>query len=212
MKVRTGFRIFVAIILLCFIGTAFYLFSGRYNVAADEAHWAFTSWMLETIREQSISARLDEIEVPALDDEARIRNGAVHYDAMCAGCHLKPGRRNSEIRQGLNPTPPSLAEHAEEPAEAFWVTKHGIRMTGMPAWGETHGNREIWDIVAFLQVLPELTPDEYAELAAPSDSGNDGHAHDHGDAHSAEESGASTEGEETVTEEPQADDGHDHEH
>lgn len=177
MKVRTGFRVFVAVILLLLVWGSWYFFSGRYNVAADEPHWALTRWLLDTVKEQSIEARLDEIDVPDLSGKEMIREGAVHYAAMCAGCHLKPGQKNTELRQGLNPRPPSLVRHADEPSEAFWVVKHGIRMTGMPAWGETHSDRDIWNIVAFLQQLPDMSPEEYAEMTAAAD---DGHSHDHG--------------------------------
>ena len=207
MKVRTGFRIFVAFIVLAVIGGAFYLFSGRYNVAADEQHWAMTRWFLATVRNQSIEARIGDIDVPDLSGEQRIRNGAVHYDAMCAGCHLKPGRKNSEIRQGLNPKPPSLVEHAEEPAEAFWVTKHGIRMTGMPAWGETHGDRDIWDIVAFTQRLPELSVEEYENLTRTASQEN-GHAHSHDGAGHGGDATSQQGGEPTESE--TIDDEHDH--
>jgi len=42
--------------------------------------------------------------------------------------------------------------------------KHGIKITGMPAWGVTHSDKPLWDVVAFLQKLPELTPDQYRTL------------------------------------------------
>lgn len=42
--------------------------------------------------------------------------------------------------------------------------KHGIGATGMPAWGATHSDELLWDIVAFLRKLPELTPDQYQAL------------------------------------------------
>lgn len=206
MKIRTGFRVAVVVILVALFGWIYYLFSGSYNVAADEDHWAVTSWMLETIREQSIEARLGEIDVPELEGEERIRSGAEHYDAMCAGCHLKPGQKNSEIRQGLNPTSPNLTRHADDPAEAFWVVKHGIRMTGMPAWGATHSDRDIWNIVAFLQKLPELTPEEYEALLPAGEEADDGHAHEHG------ETAADESDEPDAQDEPASDDGQDHEH
>lgn len=199
MKFRTGFRVFVAVILLLLVWGSWYFFSGRYNVAADEPHWSMTRWMLNIVKEQSIEARLGEIDVPDLAGEEMIREGAVHYAPMCAGCHLKPGQKNTELRQGLNPRPPRLTRRASDPAAAFWVVKHGIRMTGMPAWGETHSDRDIWNIVAFLQQLPDMTPDEYAELTAAAD---DGHSHDHGTGSEMEESSGEPEEE---TEE------HDHE-
>jgi hypothetical protein len=58
------------------------------------------------------------------------------------------------------------------------MIKHGIRMTGMPAWGPTHSDAQLWDLVAFLARLPELTAEDYRRLA--EGSADDGHGHDHG--------------------------------
>jgi hypothetical protein len=43
-------------------------------------------------------------------------------------------------------------------------------MTGMPAWGVTHDDEILWDVVAFLRKLPEFTPEQYQTLvkSAPS--------------------------------------------
>ncbi len=46
-------------------------------------------------------------------------------------------------------------------AELFWVTKNGIRFTAMPAWGPSHGDQGLWDVVAFLLTLPKLSAAEY---------------------------------------------------
>jgi hypothetical protein len=67
------------------------------------------------------------------------------------------------------PKPPDLAHsqhHHRTPAEQFWIIKHGIKMTGMPGWGPSTPDREIWDVVAFLQALSGITPDQYRELSA----------------------------------------------
>jgi mono/diheme cytochrome c family protein len=50
--------------------------------------------------------------------------------------------------------------------ELFWIVQNGIRMSGMPAFGATHKERQIWEIVAFLRHLPSLTPEEEKALAA----------------------------------------------
>jgi hypothetical protein len=59
-------------------------------------------------------------------------------------------------------------EYSDEfkPAEAFWIIKNGIMLTSMPAWGVTHPDEKIWDIVAFLKKLPEMRPEEYSKLAS----------------------------------------------
>ncbi|MGH8198503.1 MAG: hypothetical protein ACRETI_10060 [Steroidobacteraceae bacterium] len=88
------------------VGAGIYLWSGAYDVAADVPHWPLTRQLFETAREHSIGQRATGIEVPDLDDDAQIRQGAGNYDAMCTGCHLAPGVEKSELAVGLNPPPP----------------------------------------------------------------------------------------------------------
>jgi mono/diheme cytochrome c family protein/ketosteroid isomerase-like protein len=156
--------------------------SGALSVAADEPHSSLVFGILDTARERSIEARAADIQVPTLDDAAMVRRAAGNYDAMCAKCHLAPGMDPTELSAGLAPTPPNLAKHAQEDAaEAFWVIKHGIKATGMPAWGKHMRDPYIWDLVAFLRKLPSLSAEQYqAEVAASG-----GHSHD-GDDESAE--------------------------
>ena len=84
---------------------------------------------------------------------------------MCSECHLAPGVKRTEISQGLYPRAPELRRKTTlTPAEQFWVVKHGIKMTGMPAWGVTHDDDLLWDVVAFVRKLPELTKEQYETL------------------------------------------------
>ncbi|MGH7430139.1 MAG: c-type cytochrome [Candidatus Methylomirabilaceae bacterium] len=133
-------------------------------------------------RERSVAARSSDIAVPSLDDPKLIAVGAEHYAEMCTGCHLAPGLRDTEIRAGLYPKPPNLAEHGEHrtPEETFWIIKHGFKMTGMPAWGLTHDDESIWGMVAFVRRLPDLSPDAYRELVEPDES-HEAAGHSHGD-------------------------------
>lgn len=76
---------------------------------------------------------------------------------------------------GLNPAPPDLTQGVPRPAESFWVIKHGIKMTGMPAWGRSHKDDQIWSMVAFLRKLPDLSPQRYGALTAGAKPGQHGH-------------------------------------
>ena len=142
------------------------IYAGVYNVAADIPHTGPVYWLLETARERSIAVRAADVVVPDdLGDPKRIAAGAGQYAEMCAGCHLAPGMKRTEISRGLYPRAPELRRRSHStPAEDFWVVKHGVKMTGMPAWGVTHGDEILWDVVAFLRKLPELTPDQYQTL------------------------------------------------
>lgn len=155
-----------------------FIWSGFYNVAADDPHTAPVYSLLETMRERSIHARAGQLEVPAdLMERERIVQGSGNYNAMCMGCHLAPGMDGTELSRGLYPAPPNLSRTTVEAAEAFWVIKHGIKASGMPAWGESMDDEYIWNMVAFLQELPGLDAEQYQALAASSG----GHGHGGGE-------------------------------
>jgi mono/diheme cytochrome c family protein len=62
----------------------------------------------------------------------------------------------------------NLAQEEMQPAQrAFWIVKHGIKMTGMPAWGKTLDDAAIWDIVAFVRKMPAMSPETYQDLSRP---------------------------------------------
>jgi mono/diheme cytochrome c family protein len=153
--------------LCALIGLAAILvYAGVYNIAADTPHSQPVYWLLRTVRQQSIAARAARIVVPPdLTDPERVSAGAAEYAEMCSGCHLAPGKQRTEISRGLYPRAPELRRGTNlTPAEEFWVVKHGIKMSGMPAWGLTHSDELLWNIVAFLRKLPELSADQYQTL------------------------------------------------
>lgn len=167
-------------------------YTGIYNVSAAEGESAFTKWYLNTISTVSIKARADDITIPDdLTNEERVARGAVAFSQMCQTCHGAPGKERSVIGQGMTPEPPRLSEAATEwePDEVYWILEHGIKMAGMPAFGPTHTDEELWEIVAFVEQLPEMTPERYEAFTAPAEAAP---------------------ADSTAT--PRADDGHDHVH
>ena len=92
--------------------------------------------------------------------------GANHYRTGCAPCHGAPGMAGGAIEQGMLPPPPvlSAASRRWKECELFWIVKHGIKYTGMPAWVAQSRDDEVWAIVSFLRLLPSLDADRYASL------------------------------------------------
>lgn len=155
-----------AVVAVGAIGAGLFIESGFYNIGADDHHTKIVLAMIEQLRERSIAVREGSVEVPALEDPKRVMAGAQRYDSLCVGCHLAPGVTKSDIRPGLYPHPPNLAqEDTKDIQRTFWIIKHGIKMSAMPAWGKSLDDASVWDIVAFLRKLPEMTPDTYRELS-----------------------------------------------
>jgi len=165
---------FILWIIIFAIAAGIFIWSGAYNIGQDSPHWGVTRSAIGAFREHSIDRRAADIQVPRLDDPAMIAEGARQYAEMCSVCHLAPGMQDSEIRHGLYPRPPNLTRFAPDPGEAFWIIKHGIKFTGMPAWGPTHNDPTIWDMVAYLQKQPKMTAAEYEKLTAHA-----GEEHEH---------------------------------
>ena len=179
MKSHTRHIVTTVVVLgVLAVGASIFIWSGVYNIGADNPHWSVTHATIDTLRERSIETRLDGIQAPDLDDPKRIELGAVNYSAMCTGCHLAPGVDDTEIRPGLYPMPPNLSkEQVHDPRRTFWIIKHGIKLTAMPAWGKTHTDEQIWNMVAFLQKLPGMTQAKYAQLGGKPPAEDEDHMH-----------------------------------
>ena len=173
----------VILIVLVVVGGLIFIYSGSYNVAASSQDAGLLDWALKTTREHSIESRAEEVIPPKksmLTDPKTLRIGFEHYNEMCIVCHGAPGVEPGEARAGLNPQPPILAKVVKTmpDKELFWVIKHGIKMTGMPAWGRTHSDDKIWAMVAFVKTLPDMTPEQYKAMQAKSGEGMSDHHHD----------------------------------
>lgn len=165
---------FVVIIVLTIaaLGSVF-IFAGVYNIGADAPHTGVVFGLLQELREKAVAHHSRNIAVPNdLNDPRRIAAGAGLYQEMCTGCHLGPGLERSELSQGLYPKAPELARGDDlSPQEQFWIIKHGVKFTAMPAWGKTHSDALIWDMVAFIRQLPRMSSEQYkaAVASAPED-------------------------------------------
>lgn len=156
---RTGTRWLIVTLaagaLLIAVVAAVLVHMGSFDVAADKPHSQPVFWLMNTVRERSVAIRAADITVPGdLADAKRIASGAAQYDEMCSLCHLAPGMKRTEISRGL------------------------VKMTGMPAWGVTHNDELLWDVVAFLRKLPELTADQYQTLVKSGPKSHDEMMHE----------------------------------
>lgn len=141
-------------------------YTGAYNVAATEEHASLVRWAFDTTFRNSVARRAGEAGEPATISADMLAKGAGHYKAMCQHCHAGPGVERSEWAGGMRPRPPHLADAAThwDLDEVFWIAKHGVKMTGMPAFGPSHDDETLWGIAAFVTRLPGMTPEQYAAL------------------------------------------------
>jgi mono/diheme cytochrome c family protein len=173
----------IAVVLfVSVIGAILYAWSGVYNIAATEPHWAVTLAFIDTLRDRSIEAHGDEVRVPDLNDPTYEKVGFPHYHEMCRLCHGAPKYAPEEFAEGLYPIPPKMTSgHIQEElsdAEIYWIVKHGLKMTGMPAFGPTHNEEQLWGLVSLVREMPRMTPEQYRQQVGEFDSEREaGHGH-----------------------------------
>jgi mono/diheme cytochrome c family protein len=93
-----------------------------------------------------------------------------HFADHCATCHGNDGAGNTEIGQGLYPKAPDMRLDATQQltdGELYWIIENGVRLTGMPAWGNGKSDDEdTWKLVHFIRHLKDLTPEHLDEMKA----------------------------------------------
>jgi mono/diheme cytochrome c family protein len=161
----------IAALLLLAAAASATIYSGVYDVSAMRQHTGPVYWVLEATMRQAVRRRAADITPPPLSDPELVRRGFLLHRESCLQCHGAPGVSPHDAGKGLLPQPNNLAQTALEwsPAEIYWVTQNGLKMTGMPAWGMRYADADLWAIVAFVMQLPKMTAADYATMtrAAP---------------------------------------------
>jgi mono/diheme cytochrome c family protein len=154
---------------LLLIGTValIVVLTGAYNVAADDGHTPITEWALDTSMTNSVESRASNLNAPEFT-QAMVEAGAGDYKAMCAHCHGGVGEGRAQWSSGMLPHPPALANAAKSwsDEEVFWLVKHGVKASGMPAFGGTHEDRALWNITAFVKNMPQMSEEQYDTLGS----------------------------------------------
>jgi mono/diheme cytochrome c family protein len=179
-RIGIGFAagMLTTLVVLAVIGLIV-VYTGAFNVAATEEHQSITRWAFDTTFHNSVELRAADVVAPATITPAMVAAGASAYKSMCQHCHAGPGAEREVWASGMRPRPPHLTEAAAkwELQQIYWIVKHGLKMTGMPAFGPSHDEQALWGIAAFVSELPAMTPERYAELGSSDEHrhGSGGH-------------------------------------
>lgn len=163
VKIIKLFAVFMALML---VGGFLVAASGIIPIKASSRHWKITEWFLHFSKKRSVATHSLGIKAPPLDNLGLVLKGAGHYEIGCNPCHGSPQFQTPRIPFNLTPNPPYLPRTIKEwkSEELFYIVKHGIKFTGMPAWPAPNRDDEVWAVVAFLRKFPELNASEYKRL------------------------------------------------
>jgi mono/diheme cytochrome c family protein len=165
MKLAAALLAFLA---LAAAGAGAFVWLGIYDISASDQHLRATYHAIRTMMHRSVTRRADAIEVPPLGAPAQLERGVALFRAHCVQCHGAPGLAPAPFALSMRPlaTPLARSGRDQTPGYLYWAVKHGIKMTGMPAWEFRMSDADMWAVVAFVRELPRLSPTQYQALAA----------------------------------------------
>ena len=158
-----------AVVLLIIIASAVLARTLRYGFSAHDEPTPIEAWIARTMRSYSVPADLRDVKNPIPLTPEVLAEARAHFADHCASCHGNDGKGRTQLGQRFYPKAPdmTLAETQKRTdGELFATIENGIRLTGMPGWGEgtaasAYGS---WGLVHFVRHLPQITPEEIAEM------------------------------------------------
>jgi mono/diheme cytochrome c family protein len=165
MKRRT---LFLSIIVAGIAGaTAFGWMTIRRGFSARDNPSAMEAYVATAARKLSVPASERDAKNPFAATSEVLSEGRSHFADHCATCHGNDGSGKTEIGQNLYPKPPDMRQRETQnltDGEIYYIIHNGIRLTGMPAWGEPGKDDDSWKLVLFIRHLPQMTPQEVKEM------------------------------------------------
>jgi cytochrome c553 len=168
MKIRLARWMRAPLATLAVLGVvgALVAVSGIIPMKASAGHWWLTERFLKFAQRRSVATHSLGTKAPTQWEPWQVLKGAGAFENGCRPCHGSPDLKNPAIAGAMLPKPPDLSLRIEgrDTEELFFIVKHGLKFTGMPAWPSLDRDDEVWAIVAFLRTLPGLDSVSYRRL------------------------------------------------
>lgn len=141
----------------------------RHGLSARDEPTKAEEWMARTMRRAAVPSRLRNARSPLLPTSAVLTEAREHFADHCASCHGNDGKGDTSLGRNMYPRTPDLTLEATQSmsdGELFATIENGVRLTGMPAFGDgsEKSAQASWALVHFIRHLPELTRTELAEM------------------------------------------------
>src|SRR5213594_2490432 len=169
---KTGTKLTLAIVaVIALIGVGALASMLRRGFSARDQPTALEAALARSMRRLAMPRTARAAKNPIALSEQVLSEGRAHFADHCALCHGNDGRGETQIGRNLYPKAPDMTSSATQSLSdggLFYIIKNGIRLTGMPAWGEdTHeDDRESWELVHFIRHLPRISQEEVEDMKA----------------------------------------------
>ena len=166
MKKRSILPLVFLIALVGLAGWGFRIIRQGFS-ARDNPSW-IEARVARAVRRLSIPASARDARNPFMPTPEVVTDARKHFADHCATCHGNNGSGDTEIGRSLYPKAPDMRLPQTKnltDGEIYYIIHNGIRLTGMPAWGEAgEKDDDSWKLVLFIRHLPQLTPEEEQEM------------------------------------------------
>jgi len=167
--VLKAFLLLVALVAV--LAVLVFVWIGSRGVSARAEPGRIETIVARTMRRLAIPRSERERANPVTVTPEVVAEGMAHWADHCAACHANDGSGETEIGLGLYPKPPDMRRAATQSlsdGEIFYIIENGVRLTGMPAWGNgsADSGHDTWHLVHFIRELPRLTPERIEQMKA----------------------------------------------
>jgi mono/diheme cytochrome c family protein len=168
MKVSKAFSLALLLVVIIAAGYGVALIRGGFSTR--ESPSAIEKFVATTARQMAVPSNYRELHSPVPASPENLQAGLEHFSDHCATCHANDGSGVTLFGKGLYPKPPDMrtAETQNKSDGALYYTiENGVRLSGMPAFGEEHaagGDADTWKLVLFIRHLPKLTAEELQQM------------------------------------------------
>ena len=167
-QTKIGLVVFVALALTAVLGMGWILSHG---FSARDEPTAIEALIARRLRHLAVPRAAREMQNPVPFNQEALTEARDHFADHCALCHGNDGRGQTEIGQNLYPKAPDMSlpdTQSLSDGELFYIIHNGVRLTGMPAWGDgtPDDDQGSWKLVYFIRHLPEITSEELGEMNA----------------------------------------------
>ncbi len=152
-------------------GGLVYLKTGANGFSARAQPGVIERFAARQVRAMALPAGVKDRTNPVANSPEILREALAHWADHCAACHSNNGSGDAEMGKHMYPPAPDMRQAGTQnltDGELFYIIQNGIRLTGMPAWGNgsRHDEQDSWKLVRFIRHLPKMAAEEEREMEA----------------------------------------------